>query len=167
MISKLVQGDFREKTVSMINIIPSEPKHIRMMAEFLRDADKREIEAIGLSAYQGVRRSVRGSLIAKAIFVDGELAALFGVGGNILGDIGEPWLVTSPACEKVSPLLFVKVYQKEVLKMLRLFPCLANYVDASYSKAIKLLENSGFKVDEPEELGNNKAFYRKFSMRTA
>jgi len=148
-----------------ITTINTEPNHLRILSNTMRPADRAEIEKFGWSVNKGLWRSYKGSLICKSIFVEGELAAIFGIGGGAMSDIGTPWLITTYACEKVSPLAFARTFQKEVLKMLQLFPVLANFVDASYDKAVKLLENCGFTIGEPEELGGHGELYRKFSIK--
>jgi hypothetical protein len=48
-----------------------------------------------------LRTSFRHSFIPpKAVFVDGEIAAIWGMGGAILSDTGAPRLITAPAIER-------------------------------------------------------------------
>lgn len=131
----------------------------------MRDDDRREIEAYGLPINKVVWRSYKGSLICKSIFVNNELAAIFGLAGELLDEVGTPWLFTTYASEKVSPLRFARIYQREVLKMLRLFPALENYVDTRYTKSIRLLENIGFTVHEPNKYGMIGSDFRRFEMK--
>ena len=150
-----------------IIIVKTELRHIRELADNLRIDDMREIEACGVPVYKAIRRSVVNSVSCSTVLVDDSVAAIFGVCGVLLSDAGTPWLLTTPASEMVSSLTFARIYQKEVLKMLKTFPYLENYVHSSYSKAIKLLQNIGFEVAEEVEIGENRALFRKFTMRAA
>lgn len=82
-----------------------------------------------------------------------------------MGDVGRPWLLTTYAAEKISPLRFTRIYQDEVLRMLDVFPRLVNYVDSRYTKATRLLDIIGFELDEPEPMGVNGILFQKFEMR--
>lgn len=149
----------------VVEIVSTLPAYIPMLKDSLRDKDRAEIMNLGITPSRALWRSFRRSIMCKTVFVDGEIAAIFGISGEILGEIGRPWLLTSPAAEKVSPLRFVRIYQKEVEEMLKLFPYLASVVDASYDGAVRLLENVGFTVHEPQPLGPDNAAFRKFEMR--
>ena len=148
-----------------IKIIPTTACHCRELGKTMREADKREAERLGGVPHRLLWKTWRGSLISKTVTIDGKVAAIFGVGGVAMGVNGSPWLITSPACELVSPLRFARIYQEEVMEMLKLFPVLANYVDNSYDSAVKLLSNIGFDLGEPEPLGKTGAMFRKFEMR--
>lgn len=150
-----------------IEVIDATHAHIRELAKNLRNDDRHEIESYGIPIYRGLRSSFRGSLICKAVLVDNKVAAIFGVGGTNFGDKGIPWLLTTPVCEQVSALKFCRIYQEELLKLLKLFKHLENFVSAEYYKSIKLLDNIGFTLSEPEPMGKNGAMFRKFSMRKA
>ena len=150
----------------MITITEATSAHIREINNTLRDADRREIESYGFPSCKALWRSYKGSIMRRTAMVDGEVAAMWGCGGVPMGKVGHPWLLTSYASEKVSPLRFARVYQKEVLNMLNIFPILVNWVDAEYDKAIRLLDVIGFTVHEPEPLGLNNRMFCKFEMVT-
>lgn len=147
----------------MLEITPSTPAHVRLISVKLRAGDKDEVEAAGLRPGQAVWRSWRGSLFSKVALVDGELAAIWGMGGSPFGKVGEPWLLTTPAVERVK-LAFVKTARREVADMLLLCPALQGYVDASYTKAVRLLEMVGFKVENPLPFGRYGAPFRRYRM---
>lgn len=132
-----------------ITIVPTVPAHLRELATNLRPEDYSEIIALG-SPERTLWKSYKGSILRKTALIDGKVAACWGVGGAILGSVGQPWLLTSPEVKKVSPLKFVRIYQIEVLDMLRVFPKLANYCASEYTSAIRLLDIVGFKLGEPE-----------------
>jgi hypothetical protein len=147
-----------------ILIVPAEAQHIREIRDTLREGDRREIEAFGFSCAKGLWRSYRKGLMNRTALIDGRVAAIWGCGGSYLGSIGQPWLMTSQDVRKISPLLkFARIYQREVYRMLEMFPVLMNYVAADYIEAVRLLGIVGFTLGEPEKLGNG--LYRKFEMR--
>ncbi len=149
-----------------IEILPSVQKDIIDLRRNLREGDRREVLSFGPCLRRILWDSFNYTHNPKTIFVDGELAAVFGCGGTVIGNVGRPWLLTTPVSEK-SPLLFVRTYRQQVIKMLDDYPVLENMVDASYSKAIKLLEMVGFSVYEPEKYGYNGALFRKFELRAS
>lgn len=158
----ITSSEFLSVSEPDIIMIPTVPEHIRELQDTIREADKREIESYGFSCAKGLWRSYKHGLMNQTAFIDGELAAIWGVGGTFMGSTGAPWLMTSEAIKKISPLKFARLYQKEVHKMLKMFPNLVNYVDADYPQAVRLLQIVGFDIGEPEKHGNG--MYRKFSM---
>lgn len=145
-----------------VSIIPATLSHVRELGETMRKADRREIEIYGISHHKGLWRTFKQGMRNKTALIDGEVAAMWGVCGTYLGDTGVPWLLTSEAVHKVSPLRFAREYQREVYEMMQYFDRLENYVDADYEGAIRLLSIVGFTIGDPEKLGNG--MYRKFTM---
>jgi hypothetical protein len=103
-------------------------------------------------------------MVARTGLVNGRVGAMWGVVGMALGQLGQPWLLTGPACRLISPLLFARIYRQEALAMLDFFPRLENYVDASYGAAVRMLRLAGFWVDEPMPYGAKGALFRRFGM---
>lgn len=145
-----------------VTIILASAAHIRELRETIRDGDRKEIESFGFTSAKGLWKSYKNGLMNQTGLIDGKVAAVWGVGGVYLGDVGQPWLLTSPEVYKISPLRFARIYQKEVIKMLELFPRLMNYVAADYPEAIRLLSIVGFQLAEPEKIG--RGMFRKFEM---
>lgn len=148
-----------------VEIVDTCARHVRELGVVLRAADRQEIEVYGFPTNKALWRSFKGSIMRRTALIDGDVAAIWGVGGAPLSETGQPFLMTSDAVEKVSPLRFVRIYQNEVLKMLQLFPHLVNYVDAAYTKAVRLLDIIGFTLGDPEPVGPHGAMFRKFEMR--
>lgn len=159
----VAQMDVIEKREPVIEIVPTETRHIRELQRTIREKDRKEIENYGFTCNKGLWRSYKTGLRNMTALFDGKVAAVWGVGGSYMGGTGQPWLLTSDEVYKISPLKFTRIYQKEVYKMLELFPYLMNYVDAGYNEAVRLLQIVGFELGEPEKLGNG--MYRKFSMK--
>lgn len=147
-----------------IAILAATPDHVRALGATLRTADKNEIEIFGFPTTKALWRSYKGSIMCRAALVDGEVAAIWGIGGAPMGPVGQPFLLTSPAVENISPLRFARIYQAEVHKMLTMYPRLVNWVANDYDKAIRLLDICGFTIGEPEPLGLNGGLFRKFEI---
>lgn len=127
----------------------------------MRQKDQDEIKNFGVQPNKALYRTFKAGLLRKTYLVGGEIAAMSGVCGDVLGTTGRPYLLTAPACEKVSPLVFVRVYKQQVEEMTRVFSVLENYVDATYEQAVRVLRMTGFTLT-PSDVSSH-PFY-KFSM---
>jgi hypothetical protein len=147
-------------------IVPAEPEHCALLAANMRHDDAEECRAIGLSRIRVLNRAFRGSIMCRTAFVDGDIAAMWGLGGNLLSNVGHPWLLTTPAAER-SPFLYVRVARQQLADMLALRPVLYDYVAAKYTRAIRLLKLLGFTVGDPVPIGRHQALFCKFEIRAA
>lgn len=152
-------------TNRMITIDPSRLEDIRELGPVIREADKNELIWLGFKPHHALYYSFKYGLYRKTGRVDNRIAGMWGVAGVPLGLVGQPYLITSPIIEEISPIKFAKIYKQEVEVMLKIFPILENYVDFRYKGAIRLMKIAGFIVDEPEEFGPNKALFCKFHKR--
>lgn len=143
-----------------VEIVEATSAHVRALKDNLREKDRQEIEAFGFSCAKGLWRSYRNGLRNRTALIDGKVGAMWGVGGAYLGSVGQPWLLTSSDVYRISPLRFARLYQKEVIRMLELFPRLENYVSADYAAAVRLLSIAGFDIGPIVKVGGG--FYRKF-----
>lgn len=159
---KLITENENRMAPPVVTIVTTAPSHIRKLKENLRPEDANEILRLGTTISKVLWYSYKNSVLSKTALIDGVVAACWGVGGIFLGKVGQPWLMTTPEIKRVSPLKFARVYQQEVIEMLRLFPKLENYVDAEYTAAVRLLEIIGFTINDPESIAD--AMYRKFWM---
>ena len=148
---------------SEIQIVPAEYKHLLALAPVMRTADRCEVMAAGMTPLKALFRSWRPSMIANAGFVDGEIAAVWGMIGSPLGRVGNPWLLTSAAVEKV-PRAFLEIGREEVRRMLSLCPMLVGLVDPSYWKAVRFLAFLGYSFGEPVSYGPRGASFLQFRM---
>lgn len=144
--------------------LPATIAHVYTLAARMRREDQAEMEAAGLDARVALRKTFRAALIRETIFVDGEIAAMWGMGGDALSDTGTPWLLTTPAVERV-PVSFVREGRKNVATMLRIKPILVNYVDARYARACRFVEALGFVLEPPAPFGPKGALFRRFELR--
>lgn len=145
-----------------VTLVPATTAHVRELKDTMREADRREVEGVGFSSSSALWRSYKSGLMNTTGLIDGKVAAIWGVGGTYMGSFGQPWLLTSEEVKKISPLKFARIYQKEVYKMLQLFPRLENYVAADYEEAIRLLSIVGFDIHPSEKIG--RGLYHRFEM---
>lgn len=147
----------------MITIEPASKAHVHAIVSSLRDDDRQEITSIGADPLEAALESHRFAVWAKVATVEGEIAALWGVGGIMLGMTGRPWLLTTPVSDRIA-MRFALIYRREAREMLDLFPRLENYCAAAYDRATRLLQLTGFTVDDPKPIGPHAALFRRFWM---
>jgi hypothetical protein len=131
----------------MIELVPATFDHAKRIQ--LRWGDACEVAAIGLSKEAAIVQSMERSLWAETYLVDGQVAAIVGLGiSAMIGGHGVPWLLTGPACEK-NKRRFMVESRRQVERMLEQVSPLINYVHADYSRAVRWLGWLGFEIDEP------------------
>lgn len=151
----------------MIEIVETKPFHVLELRSTLREEDASEICKFGLPIRKALYRSFRNAIFCRTALVDGKVAACWGLGGVVLGDIGHPWLLTGTVCNAVSPITFARIYKEQVQEMLTHFDILENWVDSGYTKSVRLLKLIGFTLDDPMPIKGLKsdALFRKFHLR--
>lgn len=142
-----------------ISLVPSTLRHVRELSQTIRDKDKAEILALGMTVKQGIYKSYKACIWSRTALLDDKVVAMFGVSGSILGNIGYPYLLTSDEVYKMSPLQFTRLYIQQVKDMKELFSMLESHVDSDYPEALRLLQMSGFKFVDAVEV-NNHLFYK-------
>jgi hypothetical protein len=121
---------------------------IDAIAPNLRDADRLEVEACtALDMHEALSSCARSSALVWAIDIDGVPAGVFGaVPFSLLGGVGCPWLLGTPALER-APSSLTRQGRRYIRRMLSVFPGLTNYVDARNEKSIRWLRALGFNFD--------------------
>jgi hypothetical protein len=136
------------------------PEHIPEIAAHMRDADRREVWAYRRhTPEQSLRFSLSRSLVAWTGIIDGNPAAMWGVGGSsLLSFTGTPWLLATDALLDVRRpfLLHSRAF---VRNMLHLFTRLENHVHAENTQAIRWLRWCGFTIDDVPEEFNGEDFF--------
>jgi len=122
------------------------------------------MEVVGVDPVVALPKAYTDSVYCKTALIDEVPAAMFGLAGVILGNVGIPFLLTSTEVSRVSPLCFARVYKDQVDEMKQYFPYLENYVDANYTGAVKMLKIAGFSLDQPIKVGSG--CYQRFYMET-
>lgn len=145
-------------------IVLTERAHVAELGGNLRAADRSELESAGMTGQRALWRSWRAAYYSSTAIVDGEVAAIWGVGGSPMGRVGRPWLLTSPAAEGAKRA-FVRVGRTEVGKMLGIYPEMRGFVDSRYKGALRLLQTLGFDLSEPVPFGPFRAPFCQYSIR--
>ncbi len=102
-------------------------------------------------------------MLRRTYLVDGEIAAMSGLCGDMLGDIGCPYLLTAQAAGRL-PLAFLRHYRSAVAEMLQHKLRLEGYVIASYVEACRMLTLVGFTLEKPAPFGPKQALFHRFWM---
>ena len=146
----------------MITIVPATMAHARAID--LREADAREIEALGFTQEEGLRLSLDRAVWAHAYLVDGEIAAILGFSlTSLLGGGGQPWLITGKPVERVKKS-FARIARARIAEMKAQHGYLANWVHAEYTESLRFMAWLGFDIGEPRPYGRHGAPFCLVSM---
>lgn len=143
-------------------IVPAERWHIGELEANLRDEDRAELTSMGNRPFKSIWRSWRNSKIARSVFIEDKIGAMWGVGGNILG-IGNVWLLTTKQMER-GPAAFLREVKNEVEKMLEYYPVLCANIHNDYSRAWRFFKLAGFDIGEPSPAGPNGELWRRATL---
>ena len=144
-----------------VAVAPSIIQDVYELARALRFEDGLELRNMGASPVKIMRDNFKQGLLRKTYFVDGRIAAMTGICGSALDDVGFPYLFTSSAVETV-PLAFVKEARRSVNEMLKVKSILRGYCAADYAGACRLLEMIGFTLGEAFPWASTGALFRSF-----
>lgn len=122
--------------------------HIQEVCRTIRAEDRAEIEGMGFRVHRALRYLYRTSEPKRAALVDGDVAAIWGVQGGFMDEVGMPWLFTCPPVERAK-LAFLKETRREVAELLETRRVLRTHVLASYTRSIRLFESLGFVFSAP------------------
>ncbi len=155
--------------IHQVEIVPARLEHVAPIAENMRREDVEEVlAATGRDPLSALQGSFDASVLCWTGTVDGAPACMFGVAPiDILGGVGAPWLLgTDLVPANTAP--FLRRNKAYVARMLALFPCLFNYVDARNRQSIRWLKWLGFDFDAaPVPYGIEKLPFFRFTMRRA
>lgn len=135
-----------------LTIAPSSIADVYRLAANMRAADARECTDMGSTPVKSVRNSFMNAILRQTAFVDGEIAAMAGLVGDVLTDVGYPFLFTTAAVER-APVAFVKAYLRVLAQFQKVKPILVTYVAADYASSIRLLKLAGFRIGDPQFAG--------------
>jgi hypothetical protein len=147
----------------VIEIVPATPAHTEAIE--LRDGDRREIEAFGLSPREGILRSLARSIWADAYLIDNEVAALVGLAVQpLVGGTATPWLLTGRPVDRHRKT-FLRLTRARTRQMLAEHGTLVAEVHADYREAVRWLAWLGFTLAQPRPLGPLGASFHQATMR--
>lgn len=136
----------------------------RYVADHLREADRNEVKAMGLTPRVALESS---RLLSDAVFtaeIDGRIAMLFGCGCTLTGTVAEIWALGTDVCTS-APREMLVYGRKIVQAFLETYPEMQNYCDARYHAAHRWLKKLGFTVHPAEPHGPNGGLFRKITIR--
>lgn len=143
---------------SAIRVVECTAGHIGMMSKLIRDADRREVVALyGEDVRRAIRRFFHMSVVRRAGFIDGELAAIWGISSTLLSDEAMGWLLTTPQIEK-KPLAFVKETQRQLSDLMQTYSVIRGHVAIDYKQAVDFLMLIGFSLSIPRPMGDGTMF---------
>ena len=150
-----------------IRVLPATLAHAAALASRLRPADEAEVRALGERPYEALRTSIVRGLWADAYLVDGEVAAIVGLGlSSFLGGHGVPWLLTSPLVDRHRKT-FLRCSRATLARMLAETPRLENRVHAGNAQTIRWLRWLGFSLETAVKTPPRGASFRHFHIERA
>lgn len=152
--------------VADVRIRPAEPGDCDALAANLRAADHDEILASsGEAPLYIIRESVKQTPKTYTVFIDGELACLFGMAPlGLLGRQGAPWLLGTPVLDR-HPSVLMRYCLPYIAEMLESRSHLFNYVDARNVRSIRWLKRLGFKFHPAQPYGVAGLPFHRFELR--
>ena len=147
--------------------LPSRIEDVYALAKTMRARDAEEARiGFGADPKALLRDCFKQSILRQTYFVGDEIAAMVGMAGPLIGEIGYPYLITSPAIAR-APLAAVREARKAVARMLQIREILVAMAPADWPDSLRFLEMVGFIFDEPEPMGKNQMMFRRCTMQRA
>lgn len=126
-------------------------EHAAALAPTLRPEDLAEVQACGFEdARHALVEAVEGSTVCWACLVDGEVAAMFGVGDGPGGE--QLWFLTGQLFV-TRARLFVSRAKEVMRRLLERHADMQNHIDARYLAAVRWAKWLGFEVGDPVPYG--------------
>ena len=148
---------------SQWEIEPAAPEHVAPIAEYMREADRKEVWASHKhTPKEALEASLAASTLAWTCIVDGTPAFMWGVArrGSLLSTTGAPWLLGTSAMWRVQRE-FLRQCPAYVAAMQAAFPRLENFVHAENSLSLRWLRWLGFAIETGEPwLFGGEQFYK-------
>lgn len=141
-------------------LVRASPAHVGRIATRMRDADKEECAALGMTPKGALRKSLTASVLAYTAKIDGRPEGMFGVTpGNTLEGIGHPWLLATDAAFDCARQLLT-AGPGLIALMHRRFRRLENMVSAENERAIRMLGRWGFEIGDEQMMVGGVPFLR-------
>lgn len=138
---------------------------VQYIVDHLREADRAEVEALGLSKVEAVVDSYKESDYCYVAFEDEDTPILlFGITFRGMKGHGFVWALGTDGCDR-HPVSMVRYGRLFMDHFLSVCPILVNWCDARYSKALKWLRMIGFAIDRPKPYGVNGALFCKITAK--
>ncbi len=132
------------------------------MIRHLRREHHEAFAGVGLNAHRELRNTVAQSAYRRAAFLDGRLAAMWGVTGTVMCSTGLVWLaLTNEAAAR--PILVLREARRQLDEIMRTKTELATTVLRDDEAALRLCVYMGFHV---EDNGPGAPAHSKYGRRT-
>jgi hypothetical protein len=145
-------------------IRPARPEDVKNLAPRLREADRREIWALGrLTPEEALGRSLEISVKARVALTGGRVILMWGVArrGGLLGFTGTPWLLGSDILERPEVSReFIRQSKPYARELEEGFNRLENWAHGENRLALRWLKWLGFSFAERPTPWNGEYFYR-------
>lgn len=152
---------------SEYEIYASNWEHVNHVAEHMREADRREVDALtGRTPKQALATAFGRSQCFTGVF-DGEPVCLFGIQEpGLLHTVASPWmLATDKVFSRVVPFLRISREVINAFKFKHKF--MENYVDARNHDAVSWLSWLGFTIAKAAPYGVHGLDFHRFYMVTS
>jgi hypothetical protein len=134
-----------------VELLPVTRAHIAALAANMRRQDRDELKAWGYPDERtALVESVSASVWCRTCTVDGEVAAITGLGkgGSDESPFGIPWLLGTDLVPRHARVL-ARHAREYIPAMLQVYPRLVNHVHARNTVAVAWLRRVGFQLREP------------------
>lgn len=134
-----------------VELLPVTRAHVAALCAALRQQDRDELAAWGYpDAHAAVVDSVTSSVWCRTCTVDGQVAAIAGLGrgGTDEAPFGIPWMLGTDLVPRHGRVL-ARYARDYIPGMLEVYPRLVNHVHARNAVAVAWLRRVGFKLREP------------------
>ncbi len=135
-----------------ITFIPATEDHARLIAPRLlvTECTRKLWKQHGRDAEENTLYTLRRSIEAGAAFVDGEIAALYGIGArSLVSEEGYPWLLPTDLIRK-HKVAFFRRTRAYIETAMASYPTLKGEVDTSIPGGVTWLKWLGFSVEETD-----------------
>ena len=129
----------------MIAVVDARPWHCGQMVRQLRAEDRDGALACGVDVHRELRHRLDASALARAVLIDGRLAALGGLVGTVLARESCVWLVVAPWAIRRNARALGRLAVVYVRRFMQLRHGLYATVFHGDIKAMRLVEFLGFK----------------------
>lgn len=130
-----------------MKLIPASVDHIPHLAANMRDADVREVTALGRSPHSALEAGLRASLWALTAVEDEPVVMLGVAPRSMVEGVGVPWMLGTERAYDCGRAL-LSLSQPVFAEMRETFLRLENVVDADNVRAIRFLRWAGFEICE-------------------
>jgi hypothetical protein len=128
-----------------LEIIPAQQTHCAEIAQSMRREQETALLTCGFDPLTEIMRAFEESLEPKAAFINGSLAAVFGVASPSLSPVGALWFILTEHAMRC-PLAVVKEARRQIDIAHRRYPQLITTLPPGDGRARAFAERLGFRI---------------------